>query len=569
MGLIKVLPEILINKIAAGEVVERPASVVKELIENSIDAGANEIVIEILRGGKKLIRVSDNGLGMSKEDAILAFERHATSKIYDEDDLYKISTMGFRGEALPSIASVSKVLMVTSEKGSSSGIKIEMDGGKLLSISDVGPSPGTVVEVRDLFFNTPARLAFLKGDNTEISHIVGTVESEALGHPEISFTLKHNKKVILSLPRTNRSIERIHQIYGRGVVENLLEVRSGPLSENNRITLTGYISNPPFSRADRSLQAAFINKRPIRNLVISHAISEGYHTLMMKDRYAVAFLFLDIDSIEVDINVHPAKREVRLRNPSLIHDIIAKSIRERLSEKTTEETFQIDGEKIDLPGVKEAIERYMKRYEKASLEEERQIDFGLPLRLKSTISKDFLHAFESYIIAVNKDSVMIIDQHAAHERILYEKLKKEKIEIQRLLVPETIELSKKESLLLAENLDKIKTLGLDVEGFGSNTFIIRSIPAILQREDPKGVLLDILTELEKSQGLSRTKEVERMKTLMACHGAIKASQPLNPEEMENLMEELKGTELSHTCPHGRPTMIKLRLSDLEKLFKRK
>ena len=577
MGLIRILPEILINKIAAGEVVERPASVVKELIENSIDAGADEIIVEILHGGKKLIKVSDNGAGMSKEDAILSFERHATSKIYEEGDLYKINTMGFRGEALPSITSVSKVLMVTSlwvgsskESSSSSGTRIEIEGGKMPNISETGPSKGTIIEVRDLFFNTPARLAFLKGINTELSHIVGAVESASLGHPEISFSLSNNRKAVLSLPKARDYRERINQIYGRELVENLMEVGHGhPLKDINGITLSGYISNPPYSRPDRGMQVIFINRRPVRNQVISHAISEGFQSMIMKDRYPAAFLFLEIDTKEVDVNVHPSKREVRFRNSSMIHDIVVRAIKETLSGRTPEEIptippFQKGGEEGIM--VKEALERYMKRSENI-LEGGRQAGFDFQIKAKSPIPEAFLHVFNSYIVTAGEDGVMIIDQHAAHERILYESLRGDKIEIQGLLVPVTIELSSRESLILKEKLDTLKAIGIEIEEFGDNTFIIRSIPAILKDADHRSLVLNIIGDLDEK--IPKIDELERIRTLMACHGAVRANQSLTSEEMASLIEELEKTELPHTCPHGRPTTIRFGLRDLEKLFKRK
>lgn len=565
MGLIKILPETLINKIAAGEVVERPASVVKELIENSIDAGADEIIIDILHGGKRLIRVSDNGIGMTKEDAILAFERHATSKIYEEGDLEKIGTMGFRGEALPSIASVSKVLMITSKKGAS-GTRIEIEGGKILRVSEAPPSSGTTVEVRDLFFNTPARLAFLKGLNTELSHIVGIVESEALGHPDISFTLNHNRKVFISLPGAKNFIERIHQIYGRDLVENLLEVRSDPLArDHSKITIVGYISKPPYSRADRSLQAIFINRRPVKNPVISHAIAEGYHSLMMKERYPVAFLFLEVDYKEVDVNVHPTKREVRFRNSSVVHDLIVRTIREAFSENSTEKRI----ERYDSEGVKEALEMYMRKVDLLKEEEGKQIGFGFTPKSEMTSKKAFLQAFKTYIVTVNGEGITIIDQHAAHERVLYEKLRSDKTDIQRLLTPESIELSPKEAIILQESLDLFKDTGIEIEGFGINTFLIRSIPAFLKGSDIKRLIFDILVELGKGRGVSRIDVIERIRTIMACHGAVRGNQSLTSEEMANLLEELKKTELPHNCPHGRPTTVHFGIADLEKLFRRR
>lgn len=568
MNLIRVLPEILINKIAAGEVVERPSSVVKELVENSIDAGADEVIVEILHGGKKSIKVSDNGTGMSREDAVLAFERHATSKIYGEEDLLRIGTLGFRGEALPSIASVSKVTMVTSEKESSTGTKVEIEGGKIINVSETGPSTGTVMEVKDLFFNTPARLSFLKGTNTELSHIVGVVESAALGYPEISFFLSHNRKVLLSLPGVSNFMERIHQIYGRELVENLIEIKSGPPFKEG-IKFYGYISNPPYSRSDRGLQLIFINRRPVKNQVISHAISEGFHTLIMKDRYPVAFLFFEIDTAEVDVNVHPAKREVRFRNSSLIHEMVVMSIKEKLLGKTTEEippipSFIKGGE--EGYGVREALERYMKRSE-VTLEEGKQARLDILLRPKSQVPETLLHAFRSYIIGAGEDGITIVDQHAAHERIIYEGLKDNKIEIQRLLVPETIDLSPKESLILIEKIDILKTIGIEIEEFGDNTFIIRSIPAPLKGVDYRRLILDILGELDEQE--SRIDEVDRIRILMACHGAIRANQSLTLEEMAHLIEDLGKTELPYTCPHGRPTTIRLGLRELEKLFKRK
>lgn len=570
MGLIKVLPEVLINKIAAGEVVERPASVVKELIENSIDALADEINIDISHGGKKLIRISDNGTGMSKEDALVAFERHATSKIHSEKDLERIDTMGFRGEALPSIASVSRVIMMTSEKGASSGTKIEMEGGRITKVSEAGASQGTVIEVKDIFFNTPARLAFLKGINTELSHIAGTVELQALGHPEISFILKHNKKVLLSLTNAANHIERIHQIYGREFVENLLEIKSDPREKDyNRINLIGYISKPPYSRADRSLQNIFVNRRTVKNPVLSHAIAEGYRSLMMKDRHPVVFLFLEVDHKEVDVNVHPTKREVRFRNPSILHDLVVRSIRGAFSLKSTEDITETGIEKHDAETVKEAIERYMRKADMVEEEKGRPIGLGFHFRPDNALRKAFLHAFETYIVTLDEKGITIIDQHAAHERILYEKLKSGKTEIQILLTPERIELATREAIILKENIDIFKNIGIEVEEFGSNTFLIRSIPAPLKGVDIKKLLIDILDELRKGRRLSQINGIERIRMIVACHGAVRANQSLTPEEMANLMEELNRTELPHTCPHGRPTKISFGIVDLEKMFKRK
>lgn len=561
MATIKVLPETLINKIAAGEVVERPASVVKELIENSIDAGADEIIIDLINGGRRLIRVSDNGSGMSKYDALLSFERHATSKIYEEEDLNKIATLGFRGEALPSIASVSKVVMLTSSGDSVSGVKIEIEGARLKKVSEASSPKGTVIEVREIFFNTPARLRFLKGLNTELSHIVGIVEEESLSHLEISFLLTHNKRVILSLPKAKGPLERIHQIYGGDLIENLIEVRK----DMEGIRLMGYISNPGYSRPDRGYQFVFINRRPVKNPVVSHAIREAYQGLLMRDQYPAAFISIDMDTRKVDVNVHPTKREIRFRDPSEVHDLIVITFREALSRKVTEGYIEESRESV-IAGVKEAVERYFSAKEMGIRNEKGLLLHPtLPLKLDTTLEANYLQAYETFIITVGKDGITIVDQHAAHERILYEKLKAEGIEIQTI-IPERVELSFKESIKLRDKLELLKASGIEIEEFGGNTFLIRSMPALLRVVESKRLLLDILGELEGEQGID---EIERVRIIMACHGAVKANQPLTQQEMARLVKELSETTMPQSCPHGRPTSVKLELKDLEKLFRRR
>ncbi len=582
---IKILPDKLINKIAAGEVVERPASVVKELIENSIDAGATEIFIDIEQAGKRLIRVVDNGAGMSREDARIAFERHATSKISSESDLEAIRTMGFRGEALSSIASVSQVRMLTATRGAAAGTLIELDGGTVKNASDSAAPPGTSIEVDHLFYNTPARLKFLKSAATEFSHVISAVSHQAMAHPDIRFKLTHNKKIVLDLPVSQGIKERAFQIYGKELSDHVIEFSGG----RDGVHISGLLARPDFTRSDRTYQDFYINGRYVKNASLTHALYEAYRDLLMRDRHPVGFIFIGLDPSFVDVNVHPAKAEVRFRNQSQIHDLVRDVVREALRghrQPMHSEVHAVGAQTgtTYADRVKEAIADFGSRISDLEIPQAHQHPiqysqtptYNTQYTIRNPQSEllfPLAQVLDSFIVAQFNDGMALIDQHAAHERVLFEKLQDQfatgNIPIQNLLIPVQVELGPAERELLSEYLPELSRLGFIIEDFGGNSFMIKAAPSLLTGGDDKRLLLDILDELKVHGKSSKMDELrDEVLSVMACHPAIKVHRKLSILEMERLISELFSCRMPHSCPHGRPTVVRFSMEEIKKMFKR-
>ncbi|NOX35261.1 MAG: DNA mismatch repair endonuclease MutL [Deltaproteobacteria bacterium] len=587
MTTIRILPEILSNQIAAGEVVERPSSVVKELVENSIDAGATSITIEVIKGGKSLIRVSDNGVGLSRDDAILSIERYATSKIFNKEDLFTISTMGFRGEALPSIASVSKFNLVTRTKDSDIGTRIEITGGKIRNVSDAGAPVGTMVEVKHLFFNTPARKKFLKSDNTEISHIADAISGMALGNPHIRFRLFLNGKLQKNFSLADDLFQRTMHVLGRDAADKLYELKFC----DSFIDIHGYCSNPLVTRSTSSKIFLFVNNRMVYDRGLISAVFQGYKGRMMKGRFPLGVFFIDIAFDQVDVNVHPSKREVRFFNSQRVYKALSETIDNALSiaqqnmtayskvsdlqtgfvfpQKTAElgQIYKVEQSLIEFPADRPGNEK--NTGQKQSLGQnhlERPSDGSSEMKILGQV-------MGTYILVEIKGILMLFDQHAAHERILYEKLKHRyqslKVQSQTLIVPETLELNCREADLLSKILDDLSALGLVIEPFGGTSFVVKAVPSIIDEKEIKPVILEILEKaLVKKDGFSKDDWLEKCLILMACHSAIRANLNLGHGEMVKLLSDLEQCENPRHCPHGRPIMISWSKKQIEKLFKR-
>jgi len=531
---IKILPEDLINKIAAGEVVERPASVVKELVENSIDAKATRIKVEVQQAGRKLIRVIDNGHGMTKEETELAIIRHSTSKIRELDDLFNIKSLGFRGEALPSIASVSQMQIEPNPSGT-----------------------GVTVRVKDLFYNTPARKKFIKSPATEMGHIGDVVSKYAMANPQIAFELISDGKPLLSTPGSGSLKDALISIYNIDLVREMVEVEQ--TFKFGRIS--GLVSRPNLSRVDKTYETFFVNKRYVKNFLLNRALEQAYRTLIPNNRFPVAVIFIEINPKHIDVNVHPTKREIKFSKNNEVMDAIRETVRSALG-NTSPESESMPAWTPPMADV--LFEGLQSQLPMATQEIEFEVSSIQPLipiyQYKNT-----------YIICTDGEDLVLIDQHAAHERIFYDKLsqKEQAIEQQTLLTPETLEFSPKEFLVLQENLEYLKGLGLELEEFGKNSFLLRSVPALAAQGSIKQTLTDIAAELQ-SLGKSAQLEIkqENIRKLVACHSAIKAGDKLTVEEMNQLIRDLYATENPLTCPHGRPTMLRLTESEIEKRFMR-
>jgi DNA mismatch repair protein MutL len=591
MPQIKILPSDLRNKIAAGEVIERPASVVKELIENSIDAGSTDIRIDVLYGGKRLMRVSDNGTGMDKEDSLLCFKRHATSKLFSEEDLFNIKTMGFRGEALSSIASVSKIKLITGHKGSPYGVSVEIHAGEVKEIKD-SPSIGTSVEVRDLFFNTPARKKFLKSNNTELFHIIDIVTKEALCHWETGFSLTSDNQETISLPISSDQKERIMQIYGEEFLDSLLEVNNPPITphpplskggqeggkggkggfvenwdegQGIEVKMNAFVSKGENFRNRRSHQFIFINKRPVKDQSLSHAVYTAYEGILPHDKHPIFFLFLDIDPGKVDFNVHPTKREVRFEDKESIYRFVNTCIRKTISEERAEYAKQFTESPATGP-LTPFVNAHTSRLSQAASYGS-VISENLELAYKPFLP--FLYLGDTFIAISGKGGLTLIDYHAAHERILYEKfLKGINLNSHQLLFPEQIKLSYKEYRIILENVLILRDFGIEVDDFGHETVIVRSLPDVLKETDIKGILSDIASCI--IEGVTPDKSFkEALAARIACHSSVRGKKILNQEEISNLIADLEQADHPDQCPHGRPTRIFFSLDDLKKMFKRK
>jgi DNA mismatch repair protein MutL len=582
------LPTHLANQIAAGEVVERPASVVKELIENALDAHARRISVTIELGGKKLIRVEDDGDGMDGEDARLAIERHATSKIASPDDLGAIRTLGFRGEALPSIASVSHFVLRTRERGHETGTEIHVDAGAILPIREVGAPEGTCVEVADLFYNLPARRKFLKSDTAEASQISRLVTQMALGYPEIGFTLISAGRRLLECPATTALRERFYQLFGDR--PDLIELRK----EAGGLRIHGYVAALGDQGPVRGAQNVFVNRRIVKDRTIAHAIGDAYSVATIKERSPEVHLFIEIAPDRVDVNVHPTKAEVRFLEQSLVHEVLRRGLAEALGASHASElqltpslAEPAEPRAMTIPGVF-AGAMVGNRWTSESFRGGQHVSSHpagpapaavLGAQPSSQAHVDIrpmipLGQFrDTFIIAVDDEGVAIIDQHVAHERVLFEhvmeKLVSGRLESQRLLTPLLIEMSPAQRETLAHHVATLDRFGLEVEEFGGDSLRLSAVPALLDPAECEATVRALAEDLE---GLDRGSPAEdalrRIAATMACHAAVKANYPLTMEKMRYILEELRRTAYSSVCPHGRPVVLRLSRREIEKNFQR-
>lgn len=593
---IQILPEHLCNKIAAGEVVERPASVVKELLENSLDAGAREIRVEVEGGGKRLVRVVDDGTGMGQDDAFLCLERHATSKIRSDDDLFSLRTLGFRGEALPSIAAVSRLTLRSRSAESLEGWEIYAEGGTVKRAGEVGIPVGTTMEVRDLFFNTPARRKFLRRDETEIGHIADIVTRLALAHHEVQFSLVHNGRPLIEAYRQNRLSERVGALLGRPLLGDLIPLeRDG----GEGLRLHGLVGHPGVSRSTTGAVYTFINGRYIRDRVVQHALLEGYRNLLEKGRYPVVILFLEIDPALVDVNVHPTKHEVRFQDQKLIHDFIVVAVRDILRpsgwlpvrEGGAKESLAgprplppptVGSSPAPLERIQDSLQVYARTPAFTSAAEPRHLPgpFRVSAPQQAPEDKGFFSSLEilgqyrrSYVLCQDGDDLILIDQHAAHERIGFERLKSQysqgRVEGQSLLFPAIIQLDFRESAALAGHLDDLARLGFDLEPFGGNAWVLKGVPRILSDGAAERLVRDVAGEVAALGKSGLVEEaLDDILILMACHGMLRANQSLAHPEIEALLRDLDQVDFSAHCPHGRPVMKRMTLGEIERMFKR-
>ena len=661
MGRIHVLSESVANKIAAGEVVERPASVVKELLENSLDAGSTRIKIQVEAGGKKLIQVTDNGCGMVRDDALLAFERHATSKIKDAEDLLGVATLGFRGEALPSIASVSRLHLETRASDEDSGTVVEINGGKIFKVEEAGLPAGTSITIRDLFFNTPARKKFLKAESTELSHIASLVTHYALAHPDKHFELHSATNAILVAPPVAGSSERVYQVFGKDVLDQLIPIAAvqplahvglpqpppwrrekedeeqGPV-EPGEMRAHGFVSKPEIQKLNRNSIYVFVNGRLIRDRLIQHALIEAYRNILPPTVFPVVLLFLELPSGEVDVNVHPSKTEVRFRQQSVMHDFVRDSVRAALMKArpvprfmteinahptatssltpgtrfgagqsvglhtlpapvesqafalqapvpppiTERFHFGVDGIAVDgnaalsLVRVPQAVSEVIENDNCAPpLPEESEAgDLANDDLTPSLASlKPLGQIRESFILAVNREGLWIVDQHVAHERVLFEKVLKQraaqKVESQRLLMPLVLELTPAQQAIFAEISEELNQNGFEAEPFGARSVAIKVAPAGVEASQIEHMLHELLDQFSREEQMLNMEKVRaRIAASIACHAAIKVNMPLQQNKMEWLLAELAKTDCPMSCPHGRPVVLRYSMKDIQKAFKR-
>jgi len=610
MSRIRLLPETVASQVAAGEVVERPGSVVKELVENSIDAGARKVDILIRRGGISLMRVIDDGSGMDRDDALLSLERHATSKIRSVSDLEAIGTLGFRGEALPSIASVSRFRLTTREPDAVAGTEIVVNGGKIDIVRDGGEAPGTQVEVRSLFYNVPARRKFLRAENTESRNIEHQLHLQAIGHAQIAFTFTRDDRVAFQLPATATLTDRIRDLYGNQLLQQLVALNG---SHSPQIRISGLIGQAGLSRQTRGQQLVFVNGRAIESPLITAAVREGYHTALMKGQYPVTFLFLELDPGAVDVNVHPAKREVRFRDPNGVREAIARCIQETLARGRADwqEKFRppapaptqppVDPSTVLRTGltlrpqviVPEESHRELPQFESGRSGSPNRSQTPVRLgpidvnRLSQEAHRDEKakpHAQQQfqiigvlnklYVLMENADGLVLVDQHAAHERILFEELRRrmeeQGVPTQKLLITQTFELPPRDADWIEQNLSILQKMGIGIESFGPNTFKIDSLPGFLNVTDGAQFMRKVIDDLKSaSERSSPLRLGEDMIAKSVCRHAVKANDPLRYLEVEKLIQDLLECDLPYCCPHGRPTMIQISNAELEKKFGRK
>ena len=644
MNRIRLLPEQVANQIAAGEVVERPASVVKELVENSLDAGARRIIVEVQAGGRSLIRITDDGTGMSRDDALLCLERHATSKIQRAEDLHSIATMGFRGEALPSIASVSRFVLTTRERESDSpeGTQVVINGGKIIEVKAAGSATGTTVEARSLFFNLPARRKFLRAEETEAAHIHHYLTLAALAHPEVAFTFVKDTRTVWQLPAIRIDAkesapiaalrERMRQL--SGTLPQLIAVEVGEAllekfaadsvdsleAQNPKlpVRLWGLIGAPGVSRSTREEQHLFVNRRPVENRGINHALLEGYHNALMKGRFPVCCLFLEIDPAAVDVNIHPAKREVKFRDERAVRGFVARAVRDGLlafhspvaprplpasaplpsvewltakrpslvvDEETAASAPSLPGfpastvlppvvpaaplplafqaKPIEFPAIHTGTARPLPN-PPSSISPTPLL--AVPLRVIGVIGR-------LYVVLESDRGLVLLDQHAAHERILFEqmltRLERNEITSQRLLLPETIELTPRDATFVRAVLPTLTRLGVGLSEFGERTFLLDGLPPMVKAPDARHFVVTLIDELKAAgEGVNALRLGEDVIVKTVCRHSVKANDPLAGPELENLVRDLRHCAMPYTCPHGRPTLIEMNFRELEKKFGR-
>ncbi|MBM4054468.1 MAG: DNA mismatch repair endonuclease MutL [Planctomycetes bacterium] len=594
MGKVKILPPSVINKIAAGELIDRPAAVVKELIENSIDAGAKRIDVYLEDGGRKLIRISDDGSGMDAEDLALVFKSHTTSKLSSAEDLFSIHTLGFRGEALPSIGAVSHAKITSRLKGAISGAEIKIDGGNIGNVKECGAPEGTQIEVHKLFFNTPVRKKFMKTVPTEMSYISDVLTRFALCYPNIHFTLRHNDRTVFNLPPVQETIERIEVFFGNELKKHLLSV----FLREELFALNGYIASPFLNKANARLQFIFLNGRSIKDTAVYRAISEAYQGKLMNKRYPIVFLFLTVAPSEVDVNVHPTKTEVRFRNKSIVFNYVLSTLKGALNKS--------QAKPVDIAASEKIFQRNKEianpvDYRNRSLWEQfpfEKTEKGLsgtyadttdtksapaPLKKqelfveKGVVSgkKRYFQIHNSFIVEETNEGMNIIDQHALHEIILYHEIQKgmqsSQSPRQRLLIPELVELNPKDFFFVLSIREQLNDIGMEIEEFGSNTVMIRSFPQILKYLNGKEFIENLTHDFGEEDYRRGNEDImNKLVSIMACKAAIKAGQKLDYQEIEELMEKKKNINAyTNNCPHGRPTTLSFSLDELYKHFKRK
>jgi DNA mismatch repair protein MutL len=650
MNRIRLLPEHVANQIAAGEVVERPASVVKELVENALDAGAARITVEIQAGGRSLIRVTDDGSGMSRDDALLSLERHATSKIQRAEDLSSIATMGFRGEALPSIASVSRFTLTTRERDDSGpeATQIIINGGKILEVRAAGAAPGTSVEVRQIFFNLPARRKFLRAEETESAHVQHYLTLAALASPEVAFTFSRDGRVIWQLPAVNSGPgidarlaalrERLRSIHGGeqkllavnfavemaepGEPDEMREMSTAlPETSRSMLRVWGFIGAPGVSRSTREDQHLFVNRRPVENRGLNFALLEGYHTALMKGRYPVCCLFLEINPAAVDVNIHPSKREVKFHQERQVRHLVSQAVRETLlkfhgTTEKREPALKPSPERLasPIPATPElpkfqtpvapahpsepaakssapnwpahpASEPVRPSSAPQTTQPARPISapasvtatktltdapvplLNVPLRLVGVIGR-------LYVVLESDRGLVLLDQHAAHERVLFEQMLNRlegrgAADSQKLLLPETVELSARDTLFLREQLPALARMGVGLSEFGERTFLLDALPPFVKVSDARRFVLELVDELKAAgQEVNSLRLGENTIAKTVCRHAVKANDPLAGQELQNLVDDLRRCAMPYTCPHGRPTLIEMNYRELEKKFGR-
>ena len=569
---IRALDQKVVSQIAAGEVVERPASVVKELVENSLDAGASQISIDVRGGGVSLIRVMDNGSGIPSAEAELAFSRYATSKVSSIQDLESIASLGFRGEALPSIAAVAQVDMLTCPAGESAGDYLSLREGVIVNRGSQGRSQGTTVTVRNLFRRVPARLKFLKSPTTENSHVAQVVSEYALAFPEVKFGLLIDGRAVLRTPGSDRLIDSVIEVYGLEVAQKMVEIKNGDSSWNSGKAsssprITGMISSPAISRSNRNYLSFFVNRRWISSRTLAWAVEEAYHGLLMQGRHPVAIVNISLPPNEVDVNIHPTKAEVKFQNERAVFSAVQRAVRATLIELAPVPKIEEVATTYRAPPTptQELWALPAKGASPASslpVAQQTPVTSLPALRVLGQLSS-------SYIIAEGPDGLYLIDQHAAHERISYEKIRdqrsRQEIEAQGLLEPVPFEVSPKQDEALKTSYEKLAEFGFSIEPFGDRTYLVRAVPALLYQKDWAGMVRELL---DASPGGEKVDWTEQVAISLACHSAVRAGQTLTDDEMRELVRQLEQANMPHTCPHGRPTMIHLSSGQLEREFGR-